>query len=224
VIDMLDMPRHIRLQVESFGAPSRSIVDYTRRGIDQLVDTPRGRELVGIVDPFSHRDRLVQPKIALLGSNDPYWPLEAANLYLPRLPGPRWISYLPNASHRLPVESVLPTVAAMGRHVAGIETLPALEWRFARDDAGVELAVESERSPARTRLWTAAAAGRDFRDAVWHARDLAPEEAGGLVRFVTRIEAPAAGRLAAFAQCEFGTGRAAFPLSSGVDVLAPLDT
>jgi PhoPQ-activated pathogenicity-related protein len=221
VIDMLDMPRHIRLQVESFGAPSRSIFDYTSRGVDQLIDTPRGRELVGIVDPFSYRARLVQPKIALLGSNDPYWPLEAANLYLPQLPGPRWVSYLPNASHRLPIEGVLPTVAAMGRHVADIEPLPTIDWEFSRNATGTDLAVETERRPNRARLWTASSGSRDFRESVWEPRDLAADARADGGRITTRIEPPAAGLLAAFAQCEFGKGPAAYWLSSGVDVLAP---
>ena len=220
VIDMLDIPRHIRLQVESFGAPSRSIIDYTSRGIDQLIDTPRGRELIGIVDPFSYRDRLVQPKVALLGSNDPYWPLEAANLYLPRLPGPRWVSYLPNASHRLPIGGVLPTVAAMGRHVADVERLPDVDWEFSRHATGTDLVVETGRRPNRARLWTASSGSRDFRESVWDPRDLAADVQAQGGRISTRIDPPAAGLLAAFAQCEFGQGPAAYWLSSGVDVLA----
>jgi PhoPQ-activated pathogenicity-related protein len=221
VIDMLDMPRHMALQMASFGAPSRSIVDYTKRGIQDLLDTPRGRELVALVDPFSYLQRLTQPKLVLLGTNDPYWPLEAANLYLPRLAGPRWVSYLPNATHGLPPEQVVPTVAAMGRHASGDDTLPDFDWSFSRAAAASEVVVKTDRPPTRAWLWTADSATRDFRPATWEQRPLAVAGGGdGPVTVGGGVARPTAGLRALLAQCEFGPPGGAFRLSSAVDVLA----
>ncbi|MFM9026080.1 MAG: PhoPQ-activated protein PqaA family protein, partial [Planctomycetaceae bacterium] len=106
VIDMLSLADHVRLQVASFGRLSDKLGDYTARGIEKLLATPRGRDLVRIVDPFAYRDRYTMPKVIALGTNDPYWPLEACSLYFDRLPGPRWVSYAPNAGHGLPGERV----------------------------------------------------------------------------------------------------------------------
>ena len=97
VIDMLSLERHVELQRASFGGMSEQLVPYTSRGVEQLFATPRGRELVEIVDPYAYRDQLVQPKVIALGTNDPYWPLESLGLYLDGLEGPRWVSYAPNA-------------------------------------------------------------------------------------------------------------------------------
>ena len=75
VIDMLNMSQHTKLQRESFGGqPSEEIDDY--RGLDQWIDTPRGAMLRKIVDPWEYRQRLTQPKLVILGTNDRYWPLE----------------------------------------------------------------------------------------------------------------------------------------------------
>jgi PhoPQ-activated pathogenicity-related protein len=81
VIDMLDLPRHMRLQIESFGAPSEALHDYVSRGLHRRFDTPRGHELLDIVDPVRHSAAITQPKIIALGANDEYWPLESLDLY-----------------------------------------------------------------------------------------------------------------------------------------------
>ena len=160
----------MKLQLASFGRMSEELGDYTSRGIEKLLATPRGRELVQIVDPYSYRDRYTMPKVIALGTNDPYWPLEACSLYYDGLPGPRWLSYAPNAGHGLPVPRVAGLVAALGRHVAGIEPLPEIDVAV-RD--GGECIVTCNAPPERATLWRAASATRDFRKASWSAEDVA---------------------------------------------------
>jgi len=167
VIDMLSMDRHLRLQVQSFGGLSDKLTDYTSRGIEKLLGTPRGRELIGIVDPYSYRDRLTVPKLISLGTNDPYWPLESLDLYRGDLPGPCWVSYCPNAGHGIPMQRWGGLVVAMGKHVSGDEPLPDLRWRFEPAVDGVACVLHAAPQPERVVLWQAESATRDFRQAKW---------------------------------------------------------
>ena len=220
VIDMLSLGDHVKLQVASFGKMSEQLGDYTSRGIEHLLATPRGRDLVQVVDPYSYRDRYTMPKVIALGTNDPYWPLEACSLYYDGLPGPRWVSYCPNAGHGLPVPRVAGLVAAVGRHVAGIETLPAIDWRFTDGNAGhdtndAECVVTCGATPERVTLWTAASSSRDFRKAHWSSQ---PLPAAG-PEWRVPIPAPQAGFAAGLVELEFAREPVPLLLTSGVKVV-----
>jgi PhoPQ-activated pathogenicity-related protein len=216
VIDMLSLADHVKLQFASFGRMSEELGDYTSRGIEKLLATARGRELVGIVDPYSYRDRYTMPKVIALGTNDPYWPLEACSLYYDGLPGPRWLSYAPNAGHGLPMPRIAGLVAALGRHVAGIEPLPEIEWRFdATAAGGSECVVACKAEPERVTLWTAAAETRDFRKARWSSE---PVEAAG-PEWRVPFQRPANGFTAGLIEMEFAREPVPLMLTSGVKVL-----
>lgn len=216
VIDMLSLGKHLELQVASFGRMSEQLEDYTSRGIEKLFATPRGRALATIVDPFTYRDRYTMPKVIALGTNDPYWPLEACSLYYDGLPGPRWVSYCPNAGHGLPTARVAALVAAVGRHVAGIEPLPPVEWRFDAAAGGAECVVRCQTQPDRVTLWTAASPSRDFRKARWSSQPLAlagPE-------WRAPLPAPQAGCAAGLVELEFARDPVPLVLTSGVKVVS----
>lgn len=217
VIDMLSLERHVRLQVESFGRLSEQLDDYTTRGIEKLLGTPRGRELIGIVDPYAYRDRLRTPKLITLGTNDPYWPLEALELYRGDLPGPCWVSYCPNAGHGIPGQRLMGLVAGMGRHAAGLEPLPTVSWEFARNGRGADCRLEAAGGPERVMLWRAASDSRDFRQSRWEGELVG----GGGPRF--EIPLPRADGRWSAAVIEVHHARAAGPLvlSTGVHVSGP---
>jgi PhoPQ-activated pathogenicity-related protein len=216
VIDMLSLERHLALQVKSFGRLSEQLGDYTSRGIEKLLGTPRGRELVGIVDPYSYRDRLVQPKVIALGTNDAYWPLEACSLYYAGLEGPRWVSYAPNAGHGVPFDRVSGLVAAMGRHAAGIEPLPEVHWTFADDAAGAACQVTcGSVEPERVVAWTAAAPTRDFRAARWTAAEA--ERAGD--GWQLAVPRPTSGCAAGLVELHFARQPLPLMLTTGVRVV-----
>jgi len=216
VIDMLSLSDHVKLQVASFGRMSDELEDYTSRGIEKLFATPRGRELAEIVDPYSYRDRYTMPKVIALGTNDPYWPLEACSLYYDGLPGPRWVSYCPNAGHGLPTPRVAALVAAMGRHVAGIEPLPPIEWRFEETaGGGADCFVACDTRPERVTLWTAASPTRDFRQARWSSEPV--DDAGPEWR--VPLAAPRTGYAAGLVELEFAREPVPLVLTSGVRVM-----
>lgn len=215
VIDMLDMERHIALQVASFGAPSDAIHDYTSRGIDRALGTPRGRELVGIVDPFSYREVTKQPKIVALGTNDAYWPLESLDLYYHDLEGPRWVSYAPNSGHGLPLPRIVGLVAGMGRHAAGIERLPEIEWAIG-DDAPREIRIRSSEPPAEVTHWFATSGSRDFRKAAWNRSPASRGE--DAVTWTAAIDLPSDGFSAHMLECRFDRRPQPLLLTSGISV------
>jgi PhoPQ-activated pathogenicity-related protein len=214
VIDMLDLPRHMRLQVESFGAPSEAIHDYVSRGLHRRLETPRGAELLDLVDPVRHAAAITQPKILALGTNDEYWPLESLDLYRPRLEGPTWVSYAPNAGHDIPVERVAPLGAALGRHVAGVEPLPDLAWTCDIATRACTLAVDP--APGAVSLWTASSPTRDFRTAAWQSRPVTLADG----RCREPVVRPTTGFAAALVECRFDRVPLPVFLSSGPLVVA----
>lgn len=214
VIDLLSLERHVALQRESFGHLSEKLVPYTSRGIERLVETPRGRELVGIVDPFAYRERLALPKVIVLGTNDPYWPLESLGLYYDGLPGPCWVSYAPNAGHGLPAARMGGIAVALGRHTADGPALPALDWHFNATSAGQECTVRSDEEPDQVLVWRASAPSRDFRSARWTSSRV--DSAAGAWRM--EIERPRAGFAAAFVECRYPRRPLPLFLTTGVRV------
>lgn len=216
VIDMLALEQHVGLQQKTFGGMSDKLADYTSRGIEKLLGSRRGRELIGIVDPFSYRDHIDQPKIVALGTNDPYWPLEACGLYYERLAGPRWVSYAPNAGHGLPGEHLSGLVAAMGRHVAGVQRLPEVRWSFEADGTSwVGQVARPSEDVVQAVAWRAEADSRDFRSARWTAADAEPDGEGWRLP----LAKPAAGFTAGLIELRFARQPLPLSLTTGVKLV-----
>ena len=142
VINMLNMRQHMDLQKESFGGYSEQIADYTDKGLQNQQDTQRAVDLRSIVDPYSYRGQLPQPKLIILGTNDRYWPVDAANLYWDALEGEKYILYVPNNGHGIrDYPRVLGSVLALYQHVAEKKPLPKLDLEFHRPGRLVALAI-----------------------------------------------------------------------------------
>jgi PhoPQ-activated pathogenicity-related protein len=209
VIDMLDIQRHMRLQIESFGAPSEALHDYVSRNLHRRFDSPRGHDLLAIVDPVRHAAAITQPKILALGTNDEYWPLESLDLYRDQLRGPTWVSYAPNSGHDIPPLRVTPLVAALARHVAGVEPLPDLAWTC--DAASRTCSLAADPLPAEALLWTAASDTRDFRGAKWASRRVQLTDG----RCREPLEPLAAGFRASLVECRYARAPLPVYLSTG---------
>ena len=208
VIDVLNMKKHMDLQMRAWGAYSEQIRDYTEKGLHDLLDTPKGRILRRIVDPYSYRKTYRQPKLMLIGTNDRYWPIDALNLYWDDLPSPKYVTYIPNNGHGLSdMVRVFGAVNALHQHLAGTCKLPKLTWDYAQDEGGWKLAVESDRPIREAHLWSADAPKRDFRSAKWTSRKLPVDGA----RTVARIESPATGYRAAFVEVVYQDGSLSRP-------------
>ena len=105
VIDMLNMPVTLEYQRELYGAFSAEIQDYVKIGIPQAAKSEFGSAIVQMIDPYSYRDKLTQPKMIFLATNDPYWTVDAIKQYYNGIPGYNLIHYAVNAGHVILYES-----------------------------------------------------------------------------------------------------------------------
>ncbi len=169
VYDNLNIPAQIRRHFEVWGKPSPQIHDYTDRGLLEMLRTERGQDLLCMVDPFSYVDRIRVPKMALMGTNDTYWPLDAVNLYRGALEGDFFCHYVPNAGHSAGV-SVVGAIAGFFDHVTGRTPRlpePSITVR-PRKDATISVAGPLDRARVvAARVWSTSVAGRDFTKAQW---------------------------------------------------------
>ncbi len=89
------------------------------------IDSDLGRKLISMVDPYSYRADLVQPKLILLGTNDRYWPLDALKLYWNELREPKRVLYVPNQGHGLhDVDRLIGGLSALFRYSARARRCP----------------------------------------------------------------------------------------------------
>jgi PhoPQ-activated pathogenicity-related protein len=218
VIDALNMERHFPHQVEAWGAPSAEIEPYTALGLDRILASPEGAELRQIVDPFSYRDKVPQPKLVVLATNDEYFPLDSANLYFEGLHEPKYLLYLPNEPHSVSgYGPVFRGLRALHEATGGGKPLPRLEWEYSSREDGLTLCIQGESARA-LRIWRAVSADRDFRDAEWRSvADVRRPRASFDLR------RPGDGYVAVFGEARFGAGVRAFAFTTGLAVLAAAD-
>jgi PhoPQ-activated pathogenicity-related protein len=169
VIDMLNMRAQIGLQRATFGELSEEIRDYEDIDLPGRIDSDLGRKLIAMVDPYSYRESLAQPKLILLGTNDRYWPLDALKLYWSELREPKRVLYVPNQGHSLrDVDRLIGGLSALFRYSAHGQTLPELSWSWkAPDTSSLQLDVQADRKPRQLIAWSATSTTRDFREARW---------------------------------------------------------
>lgn len=173
VYDNLNLEAQLPHQLESWGEYSPMIADYTRRGLQELLGTPKGKELTAIVDPYTYRERFTMPKFIVNGTNDPYWTTDALNLYWNDLPEPKQIYYAPNSGHMLEgnYEPALGTLVAWFKKVAANEPVPnpKLEAEPADASGKTRYRLKTDGTVTGARLWKTGSATRDFRKARWEA-------------------------------------------------------
>lgn len=168
VIDMLNMPVQMKHQMTTWGSYSDEIADYTNLGLQKFLQSAQGEKLVRIVDPYRYRDRLMQPKLLIFGTNDRYWPLDACNQYWNDLRGEKYLLYTPNQGHGIQdIARVAGSIHALHRSRNGDFALPVLSWNNAAADGRVTLELSTDIIPDDVSIWIAKSNSRDFRDATW---------------------------------------------------------
>jgi PhoPQ-activated pathogenicity-related protein len=216
VFDTLNFPAQMKHQLASYGKYSEQIDDYSRLGITEQFDTPRGRTLTAMVDPFTYRERFTMPKLIINGSNDRYWVVDSLNLYWNDLVGEKYVLYIPNAGHDLGGDMVriVSSVTALARKAAGKLTFPKHEWAFAPKADGVDLSIQSEGEP-KVYAWVAASETRDFRESTWTSHVI--EKNGDA--YVHHLARPEKGFAAMFGEAQHNLEGQMLFLSTQVQVI-----
>lgn len=169
VIDMLNLPDQMHKQKEIFGENlSPQIKPYTSRGVIKQFSTEAGKHLVDLVDPYAYRKWLTMPKLLILGTNDPYWTVDSANLYFNDLPGVKYLSYVANAGHGLNL-GIVPTLLNFFKAAVSNQQLAAFTWDRNEDGSTT---VHCKTDGAMLMLWQSTNPTMDFRQAQWTATAL----------------------------------------------------
>lgn len=217
VIDCLDVPVQAKHMIEHWGKPSEQVKDYTLGNIAALLETPAGKRLLELEDPWSYRERLTLPKLIVNGTNDRYWTQDALNLYWDDLRGEKRILYVPNSGHGLEDrDRVVASLAAFARVTAKGQKLPALAWTYRElPGGGVSLELTADAKIESARLWKASASTMDFRDSRWSEEPMKASEG----KFEAEISKPGEGNQAVFGEATFDLGGAKFTLSTQIRIL-----
>jgi PhoPQ-activated pathogenicity-related protein len=181
VIDTLNMTNQMEYQKKSFGTYSDQINDYTERKLVPIPDTEEAHRLWKMVDPYFYRDRITQPKIMILGNNDPYWTVDALNLYWDGLKGDKYITYVPNAGHDLNQggtkkedrSRALSSLEAFTRLIVDNKPLPKITWKHDDKDGKHRVTATASPAPLAARIWTVEAPTKDFRAFPWREKPAA---------------------------------------------------
>ncbi len=215
VIDTLNLRPQMKHQKETWGKYSIQIADYTSKGLVDVMLNQPNNPLWRWVDPYTYRNQLKLPKLLINGTNDPYWVVDAMNLYWDDLVGEKHVLYVPNAGHGLDggKEDALTTLAVFTQHVAMGKSLPDLSWKHDDDGDQMRLTVRSVEAPDSVQLWVAHSESKDFRPSKWSASLLAESEEGA---YVALVDQPKSGHIAIYAEATYKIGPTSYGLSTQI--------
>ena len=219
VYDNLNLAAQMQHQIRQWGAYSPQIDDYTSKGLPDFIGSEAGRRLADMVDPYTYRDRATMPKLIVAGTNDPYWPLGAANDYFADLVGPKHLLYAPNSGHGLDDRvRVIQGVAAFAAWRVGEIQFPQLRWELqGGEDGAGRIVAHSEPAPERVLLWTAKSDTGDFRPSKWVSEELEAQDG----RYGCTVQAAEGSFAAAYLEFDYQLGDYPLPLCTQMQVVGP---
>ena len=90
------------------------------------------------------------PKLSVIGTNDPYWVLDALNLYWDDLAKPNYVLYVPNSGHSLDDQDrTIAGVTGFYRYIASGQPLPKLEWSYHQEGDNLYLQFSASQKTAQ---------------------------------------------------------------------------
>jgi PhoPQ-activated pathogenicity-related protein len=137
--------------------------------------TPAGMELVKMIDPYSYRSSLTMPKMIFMGTNDPYWPVDAVKNYIDDIPGDNRLCYTPNAGHDL--GNMIKALSALNAFFAinnTNSTYPKCDYQIEEKGGKITLTVSTTPDLlVEAELWSATSINdQDFRNETWSSETM----------------------------------------------------
>jgi PhoPQ-activated pathogenicity-related protein len=205
VIDMLNIEPSFDHHYRVYGFFAPAVKDYEERGVMDWSGTPRYRELMRIVEPFSYRDRLTMPKFMINSAGDQFFLPDSSQFYFDELKGEKYLRYVPNTDHSLRNSDAAQSLTAFYDAVLRGQPRPRFSWKFEKDGS---IRVKAQDKPSQVRLWQATdSEARDFRlekiGPAYKSTDLT-DQGGGV--YVGAVEKPAKGFTAYFVELTFPSG------------------
>jgi PhoPQ-activated pathogenicity-related protein len=204
VIDVVNVRACSANHFCSYGFFAPAVGDYIRHGIFDRSDAPQYADLLKIADPYSYRHRLTMPKFIVNGAGDQYFPPDSSKFYFDDLKGVKYLRYVANTDHSLNADAVQSILAFYHGILRG-SPLPKFSWKLQPDGS---ILVRTEDKPKEVILWQATnPKARDFRlesiGPVYTKSSLQPGSDG---IYVAKVQAPATGWTAFFAELVFDNG------------------
>jgi PhoPQ-activated pathogenicity-related protein len=174
VIDILNMPVNLDYQVKMWKDYSVQIEDYVKLEIPQTATSEKGKAITTMVDPYSYRKKLTMPKMLFMGTNDPYWTVDAIKHYIDSIPGKNFVHYVPNVGHDLgDQKQAMTALSAFFGATAAKKEYAVCDPTLTYDKKGITMKVKT--SPdilVDAILWSTNSTDTDFRDEKWEGKSL----------------------------------------------------
>ncbi len=180
VIDVLNMDEQMKHHFNAYGFYSQAIQDYVDLKIFDNFDTPEGKELIKIVDPYEYLDRLAMPKYLINASGDQFFLPDSAQFYFKDLKGENYLRYIPNTDHSLRGSDAQASLLTFYRSILSGSPRPKFSWQIEEDGS---IVVRTQQKPTKVNLWQATnPKTRDFRlqtiGPAWKSSALSPQTEG----------------------------------------------
>ena len=204
VIDLLNIEPSFVHHWQAYGFWAPAIKDYQERGIMDWPGTPRYRELMKEVEPYSYRDRLTMPKFLINAAGDQFFLPDSSQFYFDDLHGEKYLRYVPNTDHSLRNSDARESLIAFYDAFLRNQPSPKFSWKLEKDGS---IRVKTTDKPAEVKLWQATnPSARDFRlmtiGPAYQSTVLNEEGSS----YIARVAKPAKGWTAYFVELTFPSG------------------
>jgi PhoPQ-activated pathogenicity-related protein len=219
VIDLLNIVPSFAHHYRAYGFWAPAVQDYRNMDIMERSGTPRYRELMKIVEPYSYLDRLTMPKFIVNATGDQFFLPDSSQFYFDDLKGEKYLRYVPNTNHSLAGSDARQSLQAFYESILAGSPRPNFSWNFEKDGS---IRVRSATKPTEVRLWQATnPKARDFRlDTIGKAYTsvVLTDQGGGT--YVGSVPKPSSGWTAYFVEMTYpGLAATPFKFTTGVRVI-----
>lgn len=210
-IDMLNLGQQFIHHWEAYGFYAPALADYVEFNLPCRTQTPSGRALLQVIDPYAYRDRYTMPKLLLNASGDQFFTSDSSRFYYEGLLGPKWLRYAPNTDHSQNEDVIFAGLSWMDDMLDN-KISPRITWALEGEGT---LRISATSVPKEVKLWQATnPSARDFRleaiGPVWTSQVLRRAADG---TYSGTVKPPATGWTAFLVEATFGV--------AGPDLLNP---